>query len=222
MDDILVGTRPTCSRKGKLLDLQAIVEHDKLVRKLFPVLKECHVQVKKETCFLSYTQVKYVGQILHEGERSPPPEKVAAVRKWSEDMIQTPEHMKSFLGIFNWYSIYISNYAPMAMPLMDLLGGKHKFDPDKRTSKVPAHKRTIGWTDLMRENFKKIKTSQCEACSLYIPSDRGEFAIHTYDFSSCSFPKFNIMHVQNRNIQLYTVLLLVLCFLKILTKFCCR
>ena len=31
----------------------------------------------------------------------------------------------------------------------------------------------------MCENFEKIKTSLCEACSLYIPSDQGEFAIHT-------------------------------------------
>ena len=31
----------------------------------------------------------------------------------------------------------------------------------------------------MRENFEKIKTSLCEACSLYIPSDQGEFAIYT-------------------------------------------
>ena len=31
----------------------------------------------------------------------------------------------------------------------------------------------------MLENFEKIKTSPCEACSLYIPSDQGEFAILT-------------------------------------------
>ena len=31
----------------------------------------------------------------------------------------------------------------------------------------------------MRESSEKIKTSLCEACSLYIPSDQGEFAIHT-------------------------------------------
>ena len=36
----------------------------------------------------------------------------------------------------------------------------------------------------------------------------------TYDFSSCFFPKFKIMHFQNRDIKLYTVVLLFLCFLK--------
>ena len=44
----------------------------------------------------------------------------------------------------------------------------------------------------------------------------------TYDFSSCFFPKFKVMHFQIGDIKLYTVVLLLLCFLKILTKLCCR
>ena len=98
---------------------------------------------------------------------------------WSNDMIRTRKQMKSFLGISNWYSIYIPNYASLAALLMDSLAGKYKYDPDKRTSKVPAHKQTFSWTDLMCENSEKIKTSLREACSLYIPSDQGVFAIHT-------------------------------------------
>ena len=94
-------------------------------------------------------------------------------------MIQTPKQMKSFLGICNWYSIYIPNYASLAAPLMDSRARKYKYDPDKSTSKLPAHKQTISWTDLMHENFEKIKTPLCEAFSLYIASDQGEFAIRT-------------------------------------------
>ena len=44
----------------------------------------------------------------------------------------------------------------------------------------------------------------------------------TYEFSSCFFPKFKVMHFQKGDIKLYTVVLLFLCFLKILTKLCCR
>ena len=70
IDELLVCTRPTCSGKGKRLDSQAIMEHYTLVRELWEVLKECHLRVQKEKCFLFYTQVKYVGHILHEGQRS--------------------------------------------------------------------------------------------------------------------------------------------------------
>ena len=62
---------------------------------------------------------------------------------------------------------------------MDSLAGKYKYNPHEHTSKVAAHKQTIIWTDLMRDNFEKIKTSLCEACSMYIPGDQGEVSIHT-------------------------------------------
>ena len=123
------------------------------------------MQVKKDKGFLFYTQVKYVGHILHQDQPSPAPGKVAAVREWSEDMIRMPKQMKSFLGICNWYSIHIPNYTSLAAPLMDSHAGKYKYDPEKCTSKVPAHKQTISWTELMRENFQKIKQSLCEACT---------------------------------------------------------
>ena len=187
IDNILLGTRPTCTGKGKLLDSQAIMEHYRHVRELFDVLKECHLQVKREKCFLFCTQVKYVGHILHGGQCSPAPGRVAAVRHWSEDMIQTPKQMKSFLGVYNWYSINIPNYALLAAPLMDSLARKYKYDPKKRVSKVPAHKRTIAWTDLMRENFAKINDALCKACSLYKPSDQGEFAIHIHHPDASDF-----------------------------------
>ena len=44
----------------------------------------------------------------------------------------------------------------------------------------------------------------------------------TYVFGSCFFQKSKVMHFQNGDIKLYTVVLLFLCFLKILTKLCCR
>ena len=45
---------------------------------------------------------------------------------------------------------------------------------------------------------------------------------YTYDFSSCFFPKFRVMHFQNGDIKLYRVVLLFLRFVKILTKLCCH
>ena len=50
------------------------------------------------------------------------------------------------------------------------------------------------------------------------PQQRGV----TYDFGSCFFPKFKVMHFHNGDIKLYTVVLLFLCFLKILKELCCR
>ena len=55
----------------------------------------------------------------------------------------------------------------------------------------------------------------------YVDLMSGNVVFFTYDFSSCFSPKLKIMHFQNRDIKLYTVVLLFLCFLKFLTKLCC-
>ena len=53
-------------------------------------------------------------------------------------------------------------------------------------------------------------------------SRRNLGSIITYDFSSCFFPKFKVMHFQIGDIKLHTVVLLFLRFVKILTKLICR
>ena len=53
MDDTLVGLRPTYTSKGKLLDSHAFVAHCRHVREWFEVLKNCHVQVKKDICTIT-------------------------------------------------------------------------------------------------------------------------------------------------------------------------
>ena len=73
-----------------------------------------------------------------------------------------------------------------------------------------------------------LNTNENPMTSSYIPRAGSTLpgppqpACNTYDFSSCFFPKFKVMHFQNRDIKLYTVVLLFLCFLKFLLKLCCR
>ena len=73
-------------------------------------------------------------------------------------MISTPKQMKGFLGVCNWYSIYIKHYAALAAPLMDSLHGKYSHVAGKEGSKgkcvVKREDNHITWTPLMRENFR--------------------------------------------------------------------
>ena len=52
-------------------------------------------------------------------------------------MICTPKQMKGFLGVCNWYSIYVPQYASLAAPLMDSLKGKYERAPEGGKCKVP-------------------------------------------------------------------------------------
>ena len=182
IDDILTGTRPTERGKGKLLDSRAFEEHYHQVRALLLALAECHLQVKPEKCHMFMGRVKYCGHILEGGMRKPAPSKVAAIKERSEAMISTPKQMKGFLGVCNWYSIYIKNHAALAAPLMDSLHGKYSHVAGKEGSKgkcvVKREDNHITWTPLMRENFSKLEDAICEKTALYIPSADGEYAIH--------------------------------------------
>ena len=184
IDDLLVGTPPSkASRgKGKLLDSCALVqeattEHYELVRKPFGCPADEHLPLKEEKCHLFCSMVKYGCHILHQGRRSLTPEKVAAVRDWTEAMIRTPKQMKGVLGVCNSYSIYIPQYASLAALLMDSLKEKYKRAPEGSKCKVPKDRNLIEWTDIMRQSLAKIKEALWEKCALYIPNDTDEYAI---------------------------------------------
>ena len=49
--------------------------------------------------------------------------KVAAVTNWTQTA--TVKELQSFLGLANYYNQYVTNFAALAAPLMDLLQ-KHK------------------------------------------------------------------------------------------------
>ena len=83
------------------------------------------------------------------------------------------------LGVCNWYSIYIPQYASLAAPLMDSLKGKYERAPEGGNCKVPKDRNFIEWTETMRQSFAKVKEALCKKCALYIPHDTGEYAIHT-------------------------------------------
>ena len=110
IDDLLSGTRTIYKSDGRELDYEAMLKaHFDQVVRLFETLEKCHLKVRFEKCHMFMTKVKYCGHILHDGRRSPAPSKVDAIRNWMVDMIRTPNQMKGFLGLVNWY-IYIYIY----------------------------------------------------------------------------------------------------------------
>ena len=176
IDDLLLGTPPSKASRGKgklldscALDEEAITEHYELVRKLFRCLADHHHQVEEEKCHTFCQRVRYCGHNLHQGRRSPAPEKVVC----------TPKQMKGFPGVCHWYSPYIPQYASLAAPLMDSLKGKYERAPEGGKCKVPKDRNFIEWTEIMPQNFAKIKGALCEKCALYISNDTGEYALHT-------------------------------------------
>ena len=59
--------------------------------------------------------VEFCGHIITRGTRSPAPTKLLSIQKW-----QTPHTvtaLRGFLGLTNYYSLYVENNAKLAAPL---------------------------------------------------------------------------------------------------------
>ena len=175
------STRPKLCGKGKILDSKAYLEdHFHNVVKLFEKLEECHLKVRFEKRHLFMERIKCCGHVLHGGMRSPAPSKVDAVRNWPKP--KTPKQMKGFLGVVNWYSIYIRKFSNIAAPLMTSPQGKYErvpgVDGRKGLCRVPRERNCIQWTPEMEPAFVQLKEALNAECELYIPSPDGEYRIH--------------------------------------------
>ena len=126
--DVLTGTRTKLCGKGKILYSKAYLEdHFHNLLKLFEKLEECHLKVRFEECHLFMERIKYCGHVLHGAMRSPARSKVVAVRIWPRP--KTPKQTTGFLGVVNWYSIYIRKSSNISTPLMTSPQGKYECVP---------------------------------------------------------------------------------------------
>ena len=235
MDDVLTGTGkrppPLSSGKGQVRDSQAYEEasqqtpelldmpddederkaciehHLQEARKVFLGLAKAGLTVKPAKCHLFMKQVKYIGHILSKGCRYPDPQKAAALASWKADDIKTPKALKGFLGLANWYSIYIKDYATHAAPSMDAIKGKYQYEaPDhsskgklddngkpirRKKVKLTPKELRIEWTEDMRKGFEQPKLAMVDSCVLYLPSPESRWAIETdaSDVAICGVSK---------------------------------
>ena len=93
------------------------------------------------------TMVKFCGHFLFGGKRKAAPSRFEALVKWQPDMVKSVTHLKSFLGLCQYYSPYIRDYAVIVAPLSDQL---------KQRS---ADHTIITWSPEMRTAFEQIKTA---------------------------------------------------------------
>ena len=102
--------------------------------------------------------------------------------------------LKGFLGLANWYSMYIKNYAQHAAPLMEALNGKCLYEerggsPDMDGNGLPVKLRKrlrltpkqaeIQWNPEMVKGFESIKNSFNTRVALYLPKPGARWRLST-------------------------------------------
>ena len=61
--------------------------------------------------------IKFCGHILSKGQRRAAASKLEAINKWTPESITRLTHLKGFLGLSQYYAIYMKDFAKIAVSL---------------------------------------------------------------------------------------------------------
>ena len=123
--------------------------------------REANLKLKAKKCTFFKKSVQYLGHIVSEEGISCDPEKIKAVKEWTDP--RNKNEVQSFLGLASYYRKFIHNFSSIAAPLYDLTKKNAKF----------------AWTERCSEAFQKLKSSLTSAAVLAYPSDDGRYILDT-------------------------------------------
>nr|XP_016483424.1 PREDICTED: uncharacterized protein LOC107804107 [Nicotiana tabacum] len=138
-----------------------IEDHAEHLRKVFKVLRENDLCVKREKCSFAQPIVQFLGHTISHGEIRMDRDKVEAIQDW-EAPTKVPE-LRSFLGLANYYRRFIFGYSAIASPLTDLLKKDREWE----------------WSDICQKAFEKLKAAITKEPVLALPDFSKVFEVQT-------------------------------------------
>ena len=131
---------PELSRKVTEVAVDVLLAQYIDLRRFCDILSRYKLTVKREKMFLFKTRKKFCVHILQHGIPFSATDKRAAIQRWDHKHIVTPTHLKAFLGLTQWYAMYMKNYAMHAAILSEALTGlesnKKKGDRSGKRHKI--------------------------------------------------------------------------------------
>ena len=146
------------------------VEH---VGRVMHRLAKYNLYLNLSKCTFGFKETTYLGNIVGNGKRRPDPDKVNALKNFPEP--ETVTELRSWLGVANYLSAYIQNYAKIAAPF-SLIRGL----PKGRHIKLNAEQ---------QHAFYKLKNAMCSDAVLQLPDFDKKFYLQCdaskYAIGSC-------------------------------------
>ena len=170
IDDVIIG-----STGDTMVEL--IENHFKDVDRVLKTLADAKMVVSTKKLQMFMTQVEFCGHILMDGKRAPAPGKLLALQKWELPKVVT--QLRGFLGLANYFSEYVPNYAALAGPLTSKL--QLKRDDGKKGSQKP-----LKWDPHEIKAFEALKEALVSQLELFqiqvdkpfvLESDASNYAI---------------------------------------------
>ena len=156
-----------CSVDSDILDL-----HFHHVFGVLSAFKKHRLFVKGSKMHLFMIIIKFCGHILSGGQRRAAPSKLEAIRKWTPEVMTRVTHLKAFLGLAQYYAIYMKDFAKIAVPLSKQLKNR-----DVENTKVV-------WDQEMRDSLQRVKDLLLQNVVLDIPHPYKPYVLEV-DSSCC-------------------------------------
>jgi len=99
--------------------------HYKHLRMLFQKFRHANLRMNGNKCNFAFDQVKYIGHILSKDGIGIDPSKTEVISSWPRP--KNAKHIRSFLGLVNFYKRFIARFAPRSAPLRNLLSKEVPF-----------------------------------------------------------------------------------------------
>lgn len=147
LDDILVYSRDER-------------EHQKHLKMVLHILKEHSFYANEKKCAFAQTEVAYLGHVISKDGVSADPEKIAAMKYWSEPKNVTA--LRGFLGLTGYYRRFVASYGKIARPLTELL-----------------KKEGVCWSAAAGQAFLRLKEAMCKLPVLILPDFTKPFVVET-------------------------------------------
>ncbi|KAK3100349.1 hypothetical protein FSP39_018534 [Pinctada imbricata] len=148
IDDVLVYSK-------------SVAEHFGHLELVFQKLREANLTLQPSKCHFAATTVKYLGHVISNKGIKVDSDKTAAVATYP--VPKSIKHVRSFLGMCNYYRKFIKNYSKIAAPLSRLLCKDSKFR----------------WTDECTTAFNTLKAALTSAPILAYPDFSRPFVLST-------------------------------------------
>ena len=113
MDDVLIHSR------SKL-------EHVEHVSKVFAVLKEKQLKVKKAKCEFFQQEIAFLGHVVNGGKIYIDDDKRAAIVRWKSPL-KDARQVRQFVGLTSYYRTFIPHFSTIMEPLTTLTHKRSKF-----------------------------------------------------------------------------------------------
>ena len=114
-------------------------QHKSHVHQVVKRIQDYGFKLKDGKCEFFLRKIKYLGQIIDENGRRPDPERAAAIKDMPAPKNITS--LQSFLGLANYYNVFVPNIHKLRAPLNELLKKDQKWI----------------WTQECQEAFQEIK-----------------------------------------------------------------